>query len=108
MKGDLFEFEVSKHSVVCGRAIVDIDLPANSLIVLVQREGRIIVPRGTTVLSEDDLLLILADKEILKPLSKIFASDFDSVIIGLNKDDLAENNYSLNENDKVKPKIVNE
>ncbi|MBF0360418.1 MAG: potassium/proton antiporter [Oligoflexia bacterium] len=112
MKGDLFEFELSKGSPVCGRAIVDIDLPANTLIVLVQREGRIIVPRGTTVLSEDDLLLLLADKESLKSLGKIFNSDFDTVTIGNHKD--ANNNednvYPISANDNVnnKAKIVNE
>ncbi|MBF0207707.1 MAG: potassium/proton antiporter [Oligoflexia bacterium] len=78
IRGDLFEFEVSASSIICNKSIVNIDLPPNSLIVLIQREGRIIVPRGTTVLVNGDLLLILSDKESVNSLFKLFDTEVDS------------------------------
>lgn len=82
IKGDLFECEIKEDSPLKDKAIVEIDLPCNSLIVLIQREGRIIIPRGSTVLSVGDQLLLLSDRDALKNLSKVFSSAFDSISIG--------------------------
>lgn len=56
-----------------GKKIKDIDLPDNSLIISIIRQESAIVPKGSTEIMKDDILLILAENEkILKNLKNIF------------------------------------
>lgn len=71
MKGDLIEIPVAKNSEVIGKSIVDLNLPKDALIVLIQRKGSVIVPRGGTVIEKDDTLLVLAESGPMKEIRKL-------------------------------------
>jgi len=54
--------------------IVDLKLPQDMLIVLIERKGAVIIPRGGTQLEPGDRLMVIAEKESLTQLKeKIFA-----------------------------------
>ncbi|MBS3786683.1 NAD-binding protein [Candidatus Bipolaricaulota bacterium] len=48
---------------LAGKKIKDIDLPGGTLITSVLREGVAIIPRGSTKLNEDDILIIITENE---------------------------------------------
>lgn len=73
MKSDLVEIMVPKNSIVIGKAIVDLKLPASALIVLIQRNADVLVPRGGTFLEEGDHLLVLSDRGTLAQVRKLIA-----------------------------------
>jgi len=60
ISNNLRELIVPYGSAVAGRAVVDLCLPPDSLITIISRGGRFIVPNGGTVLEEGDVLFILA------------------------------------------------
>lgn len=71
MRSDLTEVEISKNSHIAGKTILDLNLPNGALIVLIQRQGNVIVPRGGTVLESGDTMLVLADKESLRQVKDL-------------------------------------
>jgi len=62
-KSALKEIELDEDDEVVGKQIVDLHLPENVLIVLINRDGAFIVPRGTTRLQAHDKLLLLANRD---------------------------------------------
>lgn len=70
-KSALKEIVVEEGYQIVGKKIVDLHLPENVLIVLINREGKFIVPKGTTVIEADDKLLLLASKIQLDYAKKI-------------------------------------
>jgi potassium/hydrogen antiporter len=71
LKCNLAEIDVPADSVAVGRQIVDLGLPEGSLIVLIYREGEVIIPGGGSVLRQGDRLSVLADDEILPGVRSI-------------------------------------
>jgi cell volume regulation protein A len=62
---ELVDFIVPYNAEVGGKSIVELGLPRDSLIVLVSRNERFLVPSGSTVLEEGDTILVLVNKENL-------------------------------------------
>jgi cell volume regulation protein A len=52
---------VPEESPMIGKAIVDLQLPEDILIVLLERSGKSIIPRGGTVLASNDKLYVLGE-----------------------------------------------
>jgi potassium/hydrogen antiporter len=73
IKGDLVEIEIPAGSSAVGKRIMDLDLPAGALFVLVGREEIFVVPRGNTLLEAGDAILVLADDESLVDVRKLLA-----------------------------------
>lgn len=61
----LREIAVPPGSVADGRSLVELRLPAQALIVLIDRHGSYIVPTGSTRLAGGDTVLLLADDVVL-------------------------------------------
>ena len=57
------EVEVTKESLRNGNLLKHIELPENSLVVMVKRKGRFFIPRGNSIIHEKDHLLLIADTE---------------------------------------------
>jgi NhaP-type Na+/H+ or K+/H+ antiporter len=57
-QGDIIEIKVSNPKVI-GKAIKEVDIPKNSLIVLVRRGDQSIIAHGDTVIEEGDHLTII-------------------------------------------------
>lgn len=62
-KAALKEVEITGDDFAHGKQILELGLPGNVLITLINREGRFMVPRGNTVIQNHDKLLILSDKK---------------------------------------------
>lgn len=54
----LMEVSVSKDSDLVNKPIADIDMPDNILIVMIKREGNVIIPNGSSVILLGDILVI--------------------------------------------------
>jgi Trk K+ transport system NAD-binding subunit len=63
-KSALNELIIPSGSKVIGKKLVDLKLPPGGLIVLIVRGSEYILPSGATALSDGDVLLILAEKDV--------------------------------------------
>ena len=70
-KAALKEVEIEPGEYACGKLILELNLPDNVLVTLINREGKFIVPSGTTVIQEHDKLLILAAREDIPAIRKL-------------------------------------
>lgn len=70
---DLVDFIVPYHASVAGNTIVDLRMPQDSLIVLIIRNEKFIVPSGGTLLEEGDTILALVNKENLPEVRRILS-----------------------------------
>jgi len=61
----LHEINVPVASRIAGRRVFELGLPPDVLIVLIDRDGDVIVPRGETTVQPGDRLMVLADLEDL-------------------------------------------
>ncbi len=68
---EIVETELSSNSPLVNKAIKDIKLPEESLIVSILREGQVIFPHGNTVLQKDDTIMILISKDKMDILRQI-------------------------------------
>lgn len=57
---------ISENYGIVGKSIVDLKIPEDMLIVLIEREGKTIIPRGTTQIKAHDKLHILSDPDSLE------------------------------------------
>lgn len=69
----LIDIVIPYHSGVIGRPIVDLGLPADSLVVLITRNDTFVVPSGGTHIEEGDALLVLVNNENLPAVRRIFS-----------------------------------
>lgn len=63
---DLVPFKISANAAVCGKTIIDLCLPQDVLVVLIEREGKTMIPRGSTQLQKSDKLHVLAEEKSLE------------------------------------------
>jgi len=69
---DILEIAVAPSSPTSGKRIVDLALPPNTLVLLVDRGGTHIIPRGGTLLAAGDRVLVLAAKEQMPAVESAF------------------------------------
>jgi trk system potassium uptake protein TrkA len=66
----LVQVNVQKNSRWVDLPIRDIELPLDCVIVSIVREGKVIYPRGDSVLHLNDEVLVVTDKESMQTLKK--------------------------------------
>ena len=68
----LTEFSVDKKSCLINKPIKDADVLGRVLIVMIKRDGEVLVPNGNTVILEDDILVVTSNnvKELEKLLNE--------------------------------------
>lgn len=77
-KTNMTYITVPGASPMIGKSVVDLQLPEDILIVLIERGGKSIIPRGGTVLTENDKLYVLGEGASLNALNeKIFPQGND-------------------------------
>ncbi|MEP1152484.1 MAG: potassium/proton antiporter [Balneola sp.] len=74
-KSALKEIVINSKDPVVGKTVVDLNFPDKALIVIINREGSFIVPRGTTEMRPNDKLLILAEKELMTQIREILKGE---------------------------------
>lgn len=70
-KAALKEIEVTKEDYAFGKQILELGLPDNVLITLINRDGKFMVPRGNTVIENHDKLLILSGKKDVAEIRRL-------------------------------------
>lgn len=68
---EFLEYEVSPNSPFIGKAILELNLPEDVLIVLIHRQSQDFIPRGNTEIEAYDRLICLADQKVIPKLEKI-------------------------------------
>lgn len=67
----IVEEKVHPEAVVAGKALREIQLPAESRVVAILRKGKMIIPEGSTVLQPVDELICIVHSSNLKGLAKM-------------------------------------
>ena len=65
LKSELKELPIPLDSSIVGKAIVELGLPNDFLVVLIARDNDFLLPSGGTVLQGGDTLLVLSDEKSL-------------------------------------------
>jgi cell volume regulation protein A len=68
---ELIEFIIPYSSAIAGKTIVELGLPDDSLIVLINRNESFLVPSGGTILEAGDVVLVLVNKNNLADVREI-------------------------------------
>lgn len=68
---DIVEFPIDAASPAAGKRIMDLDLPPNTLVLLVERAGAHVIPRGGTTVQPGDHLLVLAAKDQMPAVRRV-------------------------------------
>ncbi len=71
--GELIEAEALETSSLVGVPIRESDLPDGVLVGAIERNNRIVIPRGDTVVRAGDLVILFAATEAVKKVEKLFA-----------------------------------
>lgn len=70
-KTALKEVRIQEGDFALGKEIFQLGLPKNVLITLINREGKFLVPSGTTEILKNDKLLILSDQKNVAEIRKL-------------------------------------
>ena len=62
---DLYDFYIAENSSIVGKTVVEIGLPKESLIVLINRNEQYVVPSGGTIIEKGDIILVLTNKKAI-------------------------------------------
>ncbi len=68
----LFDLFVQPGAPAVGQKIVEIGLPKEMLVVLIERKGKYVIPSGSTKIAEDDLVIMLVDKNGIEEAASFF------------------------------------
>ncbi len=74
IENQLTRIQVPLRSKVAGRTLVDLELPEGTMIVLIHKNGLVLVPRGSTEIEELDTLLVLADPLMVPKVKEILSA----------------------------------
>lgn len=77
INADLFEIIVPEKSKSIGKKIVELHLPSRSLVALISRGDKFLIPNGSTVIFEGDVLLALGTEEDLKEIQNILSETIE-------------------------------
>jgi cell volume regulation protein A len=70
----LEQVQIAAHSAAAGKEIVNLGLPAEMLIVLIERGNQYIVPTGNTLIEAEDRLMLLGSRELVEQAKNILAA----------------------------------
>lgn len=68
----LNEIELHENSVACGKKLMDLKLPNNSLLISIIRDDDVFIPNGQTVLKKGDYIIAASSSEDQERLKKFF------------------------------------
>ena len=73
IKSEFSEIEINNAMLKRGNTLKDIRLPGHTLVVMVYRAGEYFVPKGDTILSRGDKLLVVSDNndELIKQVTEM-------------------------------------
>lgn len=72
VKSQMREIHIGEKSTAVGKKVIDLDFPKSALIALIRRNGSYVTPNGSTVIGQNDILLVVADNP--ESLSQVYRS----------------------------------
>ncbi len=66
------EIRIPKYAVISGSYVKDIGMPESSLIVSIVRDEEVIIPKGDTIIEEEDKIVAVCESGKQRELVKIF------------------------------------
>ncbi len=69
-KTEMREIGIANGNKIVGKKIVDIEFPKTAIIAMIKRDEKYITPNGSTVINEDDVLIVLSENK--KGIKKVF------------------------------------
>ncbi len=72
---EVIEFNAGHNTRIVGKKIKDIQLPENSLILLISRGDENIIPSGDSIIEEDDTVLIIVSKASIEKIEEFFSRE---------------------------------
>ncbi len=69
-KNQMVEVGVTAESRAAGKRVMDLRLPPEALVILIQRDGELLIPKGATHLSAGDIVTVLANETALIEVRK--------------------------------------
>lgn len=69
ISADLLEVEIREESLACGKQIMELDLPDDVLVVMINRDGKVLTPKGNTKLRCNDKVILAGNNDLLEELS---------------------------------------
>ena len=81
LKSELKELPIPKGARVAGRAIVELGLPDEFLIVLIARGEEFILPSGGIILQEGDILIVLSENEAFQRVERLVAGESSGLLL---------------------------
>nr|WP_083855308.1 potassium/proton antiporter [Thermaerobacter subterraneus] len=69
----LIHVQVSEHASAAGRSLSQVNLPGGATVTMLVRDGRVIPPRGRTVLHPGDHLYVLVQERDVEPVIALLA-----------------------------------
>lgn len=74
----MLEFEISDASPLVGKAVREVELPEDCLLVAIRREGKLIVPHGPTALAAGDRVTVFGTRPGLTELRSLYQRMFST------------------------------
>ncbi len=71
--GELIEAEALETSELVGKPLKEVKLPQGVLLGAIVREGKMICPRGSTVVQAKDRVVLFAAEDVIRKVEKMFA-----------------------------------
>lgn len=71
-ENDLYDFYITENSNALNKTIIELGMPKESLIVLINRSEQYLVPTGGTLIQLGDIVLVLTNKKMIEIVRKIF------------------------------------
>ncbi len=68
----LNEIELHENSIACGKKLMDLKLPSNSLLISIIRDDDVFIPNGQTVLQKGDYIIAASSNEDQERLKEFF------------------------------------
>jgi trk system potassium uptake protein TrkA len=71
--GEVLEFEVGPTSPICGQQLADVHFPSGAIVGAVVRGRQVVIPRGTSVLEEGDVAVVVTVPRSVKDVERLFS-----------------------------------
>lgn len=74
---EVIEAEVSGNAAIANKSIADLDLPDEVRIGAIWRQETMIIPEGSTVIREKDIIVFIASQKHVSKIEKLFSVSID-------------------------------
>ena len=78
-RGEVFEARALESSNIVGKPLKSLKLPKSICIGAIYKESKIIIPKGDTIIEVNDIIIIFAEKKLVKKLETILSIRMDLI-----------------------------